>query len=230
MKTWFYTGTSLVLLAIFPMTATAEDVVKNRKLNNVEIFYMETQPTAKEEGTARGKYREIFRKFESISEEEKKADAAGGDLSSYEAEKIVYANGYLDMPLPLFSALMHAFSQRHVLAAPVFYSAIRNKNEVEKIGKELGEKYSPLPGGGDYTLLLMPYRVSFRGVNDAVLMIGVNIRGKKINDSFGTQYLSVPFGATRSGFAEADGERIASILIKDFEKNGWITVENKNGD
>jgi hypothetical protein len=76
----------------------------------------------------------------------------------------------------------------------------------------------------------MPYRVSLRGVNDAVLMIGVNIRGKKIDDSFGTQYLSVPFGATRSGFAEADGERVASILIKDFEKNGWITVENKNGD
>lgn len=169
-------------------------------------------------------------RFESITEEERKAVEAGGDLSSHEAEQVVYAHGYLNMPHPLFDALMRAFSQRQVLAVPVFNSAIRQKSDVERIKKELEEKYPQLPDGGNYMLLLMPYRVSFRGVNDAVLMIGVNIRGKKNNDSFGTQYLSVPFGATRSGFTEVDGERIASILMDDFEKNGWVSPLRNSRD
>jgi len=218
--------TTVLAIVLQSISARAEETaVKTRQLSNVQILYVETHPAAEETGTPRGRVRELFKQFEPKSDGEKVAEILSTtDSTSQMAEKIAFENGYLDMPLPMYESLIHNFSSYNVLSAPTFFSVVRPRDQIEKIKTELAKKALALDKA-DYTLTLMPYRVSLQDAGNVVVWIGVLLYDTKVNQNIWTHYISVPFGTGRKGFNEADGSRISSLLMDQLLKKGWITAE-----
>lgn len=230
MKNKLYACIVIIVIALVPAIAKAEEPISTRQLSNIEILYLEIQPGADEAGTPRGKVRDVFKKFEPTSVQDRVAESLSmTDESRQATEKIVLDNGYLDIPLPLYGALVKGFASYHVASSPTFFSLMRPKNQADSLKEALSKQFPPLAEKSDYILMLMPYRVSAQGAGNAVLWIGVNLNEKKTNNYIWTHYITVPFGIDRKGFSEADGERLASILIGQLVKKGWLTAE-KNGE
>lgn len=221
------TSVTVLAFVLQSITARAEETENTRQLSNVQILYVETQPAAEETGTPRGKVRELFKRFEPTSDGEKIAETLSmTDSTNQKAEKIVFDNGYLDVPQPTYESLIRNFSSYHVRSIPTFFSLARPKDQIENIKTELAKKYPAALEKVDYTLTLMPYRVSLQDTDDAVVWIGVLLYDTKINQNIWTHYISIPFGKGRKGFNEADGDRVASLLINEFLKKGWLKIKN----
>lgn len=223
------TVAKIFALSVFslPLSSQADPSGPSPHLSNVQIQYVETLPSAEEKGTPRGNVRELFKKFEPKASDDKGTDQSSSSESSIKAaEKIAFENGYFDMPVPLFEALVRSFATYHIVAAPTFLSAVRNKDEVAKVKVELESKFKPLATPADFTMSLLPYRVAYQDANNAVIWIGILMWDAKASKNIWTYYVSVPFGTTRKGFGEAEGNRVATLLTNEMVKRGWITIKN----
>lgn len=216
-------------VVLFPLYVMAEPTEPQLQLSNVQIQYVETKPSAEEKGTPRGKARELFKKFEPKISDDHSADLSNNtEVAIQAAEKVAFENGYLDMPIPLFDALVRCFASYQVSSAPIFYSALRSKEEVEKIKNDLAVNLKPLPASADFTLSIMPYRVAYQDADNAVIWIGVLLWDQKLKKNVWTYFVSVPFGPSRKGFSEVEANRIAALLSGEMVKRGWITAKLSN--
>lgn len=219
----------VLLVAVIPFGVLAESADTSTHLSNMQIQYVETRPSAEEKGTPRGNIRELFKKFE--APDGNKAAATGNAESDIQmAEKVAFENGYFDMPVPLFDAIVGNLAAYQVASAPLYISAVRLKEQGEALKSEIGNKFQPLAAKADFTLSLMPYRVAYQDANNSVIWIGVLLWDVKAGRNIWTYYISVPFGAARKGFSVADGNRVASILTDEMAKKGWLTAAKTIGD
>ena len=209
----------------FPLSSQADPSDAVPQLSNVQIQYVETLPSVEEKGTPRGNIREAFKRFEPKAGDDKSVDQSNNsELSIKAAEKVAFENGYFEMPLPLFEALVRSFATYQIAAAPTFLSAVRTKDEVAKMRGDLAVKLKPLATPADFTMSLLPYRVAYQDADNAVIWIGVLMWDAKASKNIWTYYVSVPFGTGRKGFSAADGDRVASVLTAEMVRRGWITV------
>jgi hypothetical protein len=209
--------------AVFPLWVQAESVDTSTHLSNVQIQYVETRPSAEEKGTPRGKARAIFKQFESgVDNTIRSVGNTESDIQM--AENIAFENGYFEMPIPLFDALVNGFAAYQVTSAPLYVSAARTKEQGQALKSEIEKKFTPLVTKADFTLTLMPYRVAYQDANNSVIKIGVLLWDAKAGETIWVYYINVPFGTARKGFKEADGKRMASLLIDEMVNKGWLVA------
>lgn len=215
------------LLTVFAsLPAGAGEAAPARQLTSLEIVYVETHPADDEAGTPRGKARSIFKKFEPRPEGEKLVETLSmSEAGNKLAEKIAFENGYLDIPLPMYEALIRSLATYHVRTKPTFVSVARGKDQVQDIQSELAKKYPSSSEKTDFSLTLLPYRASRDGGADVTVWIGAIIFESKTNQPVWTYYVTVPFGPKRRGFNAEDGGRMAAVLINELLKEGLLKAD-----
>jgi hypothetical protein len=140
-----------------------------------------------------------------------------------QADNLALENGFLDMPHPLYDALIRQLARHQVNAYPTFYSSVRSTEQTEKLRKQLAGKYRTHSADADYVLSLLPYQATLKDARHSVVWIGVLLHNRRTNNS-SLHYLKVPFDSDRHhGFDRGDGERIASSLVAWMAEQGLIS-------
>jgi len=204
----------LLSLAAVP-AAAASGIEGTHTLANMDILYMEARPNASDKGTERGKLREIYKRVDPV------ADTLS-ESESRQAEKLAFENGFLEMPHPLYDALIQALAAYHVKVNPDFFSSLRSTEQTGRIRKQLASKYARSAGKADFVLSLLPYQATLTDPEHSVVWIGVWLKDQHTNTS-NVYYVTVPFSKDRHGFNEADGKRTAAIVIRWLREKGVIS-------
>lgn len=208
---------ALAAIIVIPFAGYASGLDEGtHQLSNIDIHYIEARPNSGGDDAQRDRMRRIYRQFD-------QAAAGQDERAKKQAEKLALENGYLDIPHPLYDALIQQLSNYNVSAYPTFYSSVRSSEQAEKLRRQLAGKYHYHAGNADYVLSLLPYQATLKDKNHSVVWIGVWLRNRRTNTS-NIYYVTVPFDKGRHhGFDRNDGKRLAATLVSWLVEQGVLT-------